>query len=96
MAGVVASLEEQHLIERLADPRGGRGLLARLTPAGEEIVERGRALLVWLEDELLSSLSGSARAEFQEALRRCAEAAESFRRPRGSVIPDHLEESAVR
>jgi len=83
MNELLASLEGDGLIERAADPQGGRSILARLTPSGRQAVTNGRAVVDHLEDLLLAPLDAADRGALLDALETIAEGSESRRLPVG-------------
>ena len=65
----LAVLEEAGLVERGAHPQDGRQVLITLTPAGEELVVRGRRE----RDEWLRARLGEIDAEERGTLREAVE-----------------------
>ncbi len=63
-------LERTGLIQRVPDPRDGRGLLVRLTPKGVDLVDEIAPLHLDNERRLLRSLSASERRALEALLRR--------------------------
>ena len=69
MTRLLARLEEAGLVERGAHPQDGRQVLITLTPAGEELVVRGRRE----RDEWLRARLGEIDAEERGTLREAVE-----------------------
>lgn len=81
VTGLLTTLERSGLITRVADPQGGRCLLARLTPDGHEMLRCCRLTMEWLEETLLADLGEITREQFLTALANVAHAAETVRAP---------------
>ncbi|WP_423920888.1 MarR family winged helix-turn-helix transcriptional regulator [Frigoribacterium sp. 2-23] len=62
-------LVERELVERRDDPRDGRGILVRMTPAGLERVDDAMLALLEAERTHLDTLSPAQQAELAELLR---------------------------
>ena len=72
LVGVLDELEERGLVERRRDLTDRRRHLVSLTPAGEEALERLRAVANRVEDEFFEPLSAEERKELFTLLARIA------------------------
>jgi MarR family transcriptional regulator for hemolysin len=63
MTRMLDALEDDGLVERLADPADRRSKQLRLTPAGEAVLERTFAIVDKLRDRLLVGVSAEQTAE---------------------------------
>lgn len=70
MTNRVDRLERRGLVGRSRDPNDRRGVIVRLTPAGQETVDAAMADLLARERDLLSELSASDRDALAGMLRR--------------------------
>lgn len=73
-------LEQRDLVRRLPDPRDGRGVRVRLTPAGRARADAALADLLDRERDLLASLTERQRATLADLLRRVVTAYANPRR----------------
>jgi DNA-binding MarR family transcriptional regulator len=64
---IVARLEEAGLVQRTRDPQDGRSSLVALTPAGRELLARGRTRKDAYLARRLRELDGEERATLQRA-----------------------------
>jgi DNA-binding MarR family transcriptional regulator len=64
---IVARLEEDGLVQRTRDPQDGRSSLVALTPAGRELLARGRTRKDAYLARRLRELDGEERATLQRA-----------------------------
>jgi DNA-binding MarR family transcriptional regulator len=71
IAEVIADLERSRLIVREQDRAGGRALGARLTPAGADVLQQGRAELQDVEARMLQNLKSNEFSVLRDLLRRC-------------------------
>lgn len=69
VSGIVSRLEKRGLIERYADPNDSRAKLARLTPAGTELVTRAKNVGRALYEEALTGLTEQDRETVARSLR---------------------------
>jgi len=61
VSGILDRLEKRGLIERYAAPNDSRSKLARLTPAGEELVNTARDVALVMYERALEGLSQAER-----------------------------------
>src|ERR1700745_2586959 len=73
LVGMLDELEEQGLVERRRDPDDRRRHIVQMTPAGKKALGKLRKIAVQLEDELLTPLDESQRAELHGLLLQLAE-----------------------
>src|ERR671931_1595850 len=64
---IVALLEERGLVQRTRDPQDGRSSLVALTPAGRDLLARGRSRKDAYLARRLRELDGQERATLQRA-----------------------------
>ncbi len=62
-------LQRAGLIERLPNPRDGRGVLVRLTPIGKDLAEDALAMLLATQEASLGTLQPSEQAALGDLLR---------------------------
>ncbi len=74
VADVLRRLEQGGLIDRRRNAEDRRMVLARLTPTGEELVERMHPSMARAQERLLSALGEDEREAFIAALMRLLEA----------------------
>jgi DNA-binding MarR family transcriptional regulator len=67
---VVARLHQRGLLERRSE--GGRAILHRLTESGQELVERGDAVVAEVMGRLVSQFSADQRRDLADALEAIA------------------------
>jgi DNA-binding MarR family transcriptional regulator len=77
VTNIVQRLEQAGLVDRVPNPRDGRGTLAGVTPAGRAVVEAATADLVAL-DFGLESLDAGEREQLFALLRKVRLHAEDF------------------
>ncbi|WOQ17653.1 MarR family winged helix-turn-helix transcriptional regulator [Raineyella sp. W15-4] len=68
VAGMLSVLEQDGRVERTPDPAGGRCLLARTTPAADELLEQVWPAIQWLEEELFEGVPDADRDTFRRVL----------------------------
>jgi DNA-binding MarR family transcriptional regulator len=68
MSGILDRLEKRGLIERYADPNDSRAKLARMTKAGEELVDVARNVGLAMYENALNGLSAEDRAQIVAGL----------------------------
>jgi MarR family transcriptional regulator for hemolysin len=69
VSGIVSRLEKRGLIERYPDPNDSRAKLAKLTPAGLELVTRAKNVGRALYENALDGISPDERAAMTANLR---------------------------
>lgn len=69
VSGIVSRLEKRGLIERYPDPNDSRAKLAKLTPAGTELVTRAKNVGRALYENALAGLSPAERDAMTKGLR---------------------------
>ncbi len=69
VSGILSRLEKRGLIERYSDPNDSRAKLARLTPAGHELVARARHVGRGLYERALAGLDAAERERLAANLR---------------------------
>ncbi len=69
VSGIVSRLEKRGLIERYPDPNDSRAKLAKLTPAGVELVTRAKNVGRALYENALDGISPDERAAMTANLR---------------------------
>jgi DNA-binding MarR family transcriptional regulator len=74
MKDIVRCLERSGLVERRAHPGHGRILALRLTSTGQATLERCRALVDTVEEQMLACFSPSERATLLDLLIRTGDA----------------------
>jgi DNA-binding MarR family transcriptional regulator len=62
-------LQRAGLIERLPNPRDGRGVLVRLTPIGKDLAEDALAMLLATQEASLGTLQPAEQAALGDLLR---------------------------
>jgi DNA-binding MarR family transcriptional regulator len=72
ITGLMTGLLRAGLIVRSPSRRHGRVIETRLTPNGLRLFRRARTIVYAIEEEMLSDLSASERAELGRMLRVCA------------------------
>jgi len=70
MSGILDRLEKRGLIERYPDPNDSRAKLARMTKAGEELVEVARNVGLSMYENALDGLTEADRAHMVAGLQR--------------------------
>jgi DNA-binding MarR family transcriptional regulator len=85
VTNIVQRLEQAGLVDRVPNPRDGRGTLAGVTAAGRSVVEAATADLVAL-DFGLSALDAQERQQLFALLRKVRLAAEDF----AAEAPDRI------
>lgn len=70
---ILTRLEQMGLIQRRPDPEHGRVLMAYVTPAGEQMLERGAAVADDLLEQMVGKLDAAEQALFRGYLHRCIE-----------------------
>ena len=71
MGQIIASIERRHLIVRHPDPNHGRKMLAELTPAGVELVDKCVDSLRAVERHFLGALNEREQEYFLSLLSAC-------------------------
>lgn len=59
LSGILDRLEKRGLVDRYPDPNDSRAKLARITPAGRELMERAREVGLAIYGKALSGISDS-------------------------------------
>ena len=70
MTNRIDRLGARLLVRRLPDPADGRGVMVRLEPGGEELVDAALADLLTVERDLLEALAAGDRATLADLLRQ--------------------------
>ena len=70
MTNRIDRLTGRQLVRRLPDPADGRGVMVRLEPGGQVLVDAALADLLTVERELLEALAAGDRATLADLLRR--------------------------
>lgn len=70
MQSILARLESAGLIERKPDPKGGRRLISRLTPAGRDVLEQACACVAPVEQAVIEAIAPLDPEPFCAALIR--------------------------
>jgi DNA-binding MarR family transcriptional regulator len=70
MTNRIDRLAGRHLVRRLPDPDDGRGVMVRLEPGGQELVDTALADLLTVERDLLAGMTTADRATLAVLLRQ--------------------------
>jgi DNA-binding MarR family transcriptional regulator len=70
VSGIVSRLEKRGLIERYPDPNDSRAKLAKLTPAGRELVTNAKNVGRTLYENALDGINAAERERMAANLRR--------------------------
>ena len=70
MTNRIDRLAGRLLVRRLPDPDDGRGVMVRLEPGGQELVDTALADLLTVERDLLEAVAADDRAALAGLLRR--------------------------
>lgn len=70
MSGILDRLEKRGLIERYPDPADSRAKLARITPAGRELVAEAKRIGLALYEEALHGVSDQEQRQIADTLGR--------------------------
>jgi DNA-binding MarR family transcriptional regulator len=70
MTNRIDRLAGRLLVRRLPDPADGRGVMVRLEPGGQELVDAALADLLTVERDLLEALEAGDRTTLADLLRR--------------------------
>src|SRR5215471_2828202 len=73
LVGLLDELEERGYVERRRDPADRRRHIVQMTPVGKRTLTKLRALSAQLEDDFLSPLDETERAQLHELLLRVAQ-----------------------
>lgn len=76
---LVAALEREGLVERIADPADGRARLIRFTQKGQAASQRARDVVMGVEQEWNAHLGPELAACLREALNKLREIADPYR-----------------
>jgi DNA-binding MarR family transcriptional regulator len=76
---LVAALEREGLVERIADPADGRARLIRFTQKGQAASQRARDVVMGVEQEWNAHLGPELAACLREALTKLREIADPYR-----------------
>jgi DNA-binding MarR family transcriptional regulator len=76
VTGLVDALEAQGLAERVPDPRDRRAVIARLTPAGETKIKKGRAIHEVALERVMGSLTEEEKLQLRHLSLKVLAAAE--------------------
>jgi DNA-binding MarR family transcriptional regulator len=75
MVSLIDQLEAAGLAKRRPSPRDRRAREVTITPKGRRVLERGRAMIREVEDEVLGGLDQADRGQLLDLLRRALETA---------------------
>jgi len=73
MVSLIDQLEEAGLAKRRPCPRDRRAREVTITPKGRRVLERGRAMILEVEDEVLGGLDDADRSQLLALLRQALE-----------------------
>ena len=76
---LVAALEQEGLVERVADPSDGRARLIRFTPRGEAAAKRAREVVMGVEQEWIDHLGPELAECLRVALTKLREITDPYR-----------------
>lgn len=82
MAQLLARMERDGLVERVADPDDKRSRLILLTPACRARMHKSRAVMQALGDEALAEFNAAERAELARLIHKLAERVDRMRAER--------------
>ena len=89
VVGTIDELESQGLVERRPHPSDRRAHALWITPAGQDILARGRQRARAAQDELLGVLSTAEREQLHDFLLRLAIGADKIGKPELTARPEN-------
>jgi DNA-binding MarR family transcriptional regulator len=78
---LLAAAENHGWIRRSPHPENARTLLATLTPEGQRVFTRGKAIVIKLQDRMLRSLTRAAVRQLEATLAQLIENLEQHQKP---------------
>lgn len=79
---LLAAVEKHGWVGRSPHPENARVLLATLTPEGQRVFTRGKAIVIKLQDRMLSSLSHAEVRQLEATLAQFIENLEQRQKPK--------------
>ncbi|MGA9720492.1 MAG: MarR family transcriptional regulator [Acidobacteriaceae bacterium] len=79
---LLAAVERHGWVRRSPHPENARVLLATLTPEGQRVFTRGKAIVIKLQDRMLSSLTRAQVRQLEATLAQLVENLEQHQKPK--------------
>jgi DNA-binding MarR family transcriptional regulator len=79
---LLAAVEKHGWVRRSPHPENARVLLATLTPEGQRVFTRGKAIVIKLQDQMLSSLTRAEVRQLEATLAQLIKNLEQRQRPK--------------
>jgi DNA-binding MarR family transcriptional regulator len=79
---LLAAVEKHGWVSRAPHPENARVLLATLTPAGQRVFTRGKAIAIKLQDRMLSRLTSAEVRELEATLAQLIENLDRRQKPK--------------
>ena len=79
---LLAAVEKHGWVRRSPHPENARVLLATLTPEGQRVFTRGKAIVIKLQDRMLSSLTRAQVRQLEATLAQLVENLEQRQKPK--------------